>query len=100
MPSTGLSIFILSALFAATIARAEDPEPNRIRPVSLAPATPATPPTSITIASPGQVQATPEIWFYQQELARYNQPNPKTLVRVAAEQKAAQRRARDRKSTR
>jgi len=86
--------FALAALLAASIVRADDPEPNRIRQAALTPAIPAAPQTSITIASPGLVQATPEMWFYQQELTRYNQPNPKTLVRIDAEQKAGQRRAR------
>lgn len=97
MSQARLAAAAIAALVAVSIARADDPEPNRIRPASLTPATPSTPATpqaSITIASPGQVQATPEMWFYQQELARYNEPNPKTLVRIAAEQKAAQRRAR------
>lgn len=42
--------------------------------------------------SPGEVSATPEMWFYQQELRRYE--NPKTAVRRNAEFEAAQRRRR------
>lgn len=94
MSQAKLASVALAAFLAASIVRADDPEPNRIQPAALTPATPPAPQMSITIASPGQVQATPEMWFYQQELARYNVPNPKTLVRVEAEQKAAQRRAR------
>src|SRR6476620_7493837 len=94
MSQAKLAAVALAAFLAASIVRADDPEPNRIQPAALTPATPAAPQMSITIASPGQVQATPEMWFYQQELARYNQPNAKTLVRIDAEQKAGQRRAR------
>ena len=89
-----LGAVALAAFLVVSIVRADDPEPNRIQPASLTPATAAAPQASITIASPGQVQATPEMWFYQQELARYNEPDPKTLVRIAAQEKAAQRRAR------
>jgi hypothetical protein len=42
--------------------------------------------------SPGEVTATPEMWFYQQELRRYE--NPKTAVRQKAEFEAVQRRQR------
>jgi len=91
MRITKFSAFVLATLIAATIARADDPEPNRIQPAGLSPTAPQ---PSVTIASPGQVQATPEMWFYQQELARYNNPNPKALVRAAEQQKADQRRAR------
>jgi hypothetical protein len=95
MSQAKLAAVALAALLVASIARADDPEPNRIHPAaSLTPATPTAPQTSVTIASPGQVQATPDMWFYQQELARYNNPNPKALVRAAAEEKSAQRRAR------
>lgn len=94
MSQAKLGAVALAALLAASIACADDPEPSRIRPAALVPAAPAQPQMSITIASPGQVQATPDMWFYQQELARYNEPNPKTLVRIEAEQKSAQRRAR------
>lgn len=46
----------------------------------------------LRLLSPGEVQATPEMWFYEQELRRYN--DPKTALRAHAEAKAAQRRAR------
>jgi hypothetical protein len=42
--------------------------------------------------SPGEVTATPEMWFYEQALQRYD--DPKYAIRAAAEQRAAQRRAR------
>ena len=65
----------------------EATEPSHIRTAS------ATPPSSnITIVSPGEVSATPQMWFYEQALARYN--DPKYAVRAAAEFKANQRRAR------
>lgn len=46
----------------------------------------------LRLLSPGEVQATPEMWFYEQELRRYN--DPKTALRAQAEAKSAQRRAR------
>lgn len=88
MTQIRFSAFVFAVLLTTAIARAGDSaEPKRIEPVSTAP-------TAITIASQGQVQATPDMWFYQQELARYNEPNSKALVRAAAQEKAAQRRAR------
>ena len=47
---------------------------------------------TIPIVSPGEVSATPEMWFYEQALASYD--NPKYAIRAAAEQRANQRRAR------
>jgi hypothetical protein len=47
---------------------------------------------TIPIMSPGEVTATPEMWFYEQALQRYD--DPKYAIRAAAEQRAAQRRAR------
>jgi hypothetical protein len=47
---------------------------------------------AIPIVSPGSVTATPEMWFYEQALQRYD--NPKYAIRAAAEQRANQRRAR------
>ncbi len=41
---------------------------------------------------PGTVQATPQMWFYVQEMRRYD--DPKTAVRRKAEFRAAQRRNR------
>jgi hypothetical protein len=39
--------------------------------------------------SPGELQATPEMWFYEQERQRYL--DPKNAVRANAESRAAQR---------
>lgn len=48
----------------------------------------ATPDSELGI-SPGEVKPTPEMWFYLQELRRYE--NPRVAVRKNAEFKAAQR---------
>ncbi|HEY2827964.1 MAG TPA: hypothetical protein VGJ04_10220 [Pirellulales bacterium] len=48
--------------------------------------------TNIPAISPGDVTATPEMWFYEQAIRRYD--DPKNAVRAAAEFKANQRRAR------
>jgi hypothetical protein len=42
--------------------------------------------------SPGEVQATPEMWFYEQSLRQYR--DPKLAVRQAAEFRAEQRQRR------
>lgn len=42
--------------------------------------------------SPGDVAPTVDMWFYEQELQRYE--NPKNAVRRKAEERAVQRRAR------
>jgi hypothetical protein len=77
----------ISVLSVAARATDEATEPSHIRTAS------STPPSSnITIVSPAEVSATPQMWFYEQSLARYN--DPKYAVRAAAEYKANQRRAR------
>ena len=43
-------------------------------------------------AAPATVAETPEMWFYQQQLARYD--DPKTAIRQRAAMQAAQRRQR------
>jgi hypothetical protein len=48
--------------------------------------------STVPVISPGEVQATPEMWFYEQAIRRYD--DPKNAVRAAAEFKANQRRAR------
>jgi hypothetical protein len=48
--------------------------------------------STVPAISPGEVQATPEMWFYEQAIRRYD--DPKNAVRAAAEFKANQRRAR------
>jgi len=45
-----------------------------------------------TTISPADVTATPEMWFYQQELLR--RENPRTAVREKSELRAAQRMSR------
>jgi hypothetical protein len=42
--------------------------------------------------SVGEVTPTPEMWFYQQQMAQYE--DPKVAVRQKAEERAAQRRGR------
>ncbi|MBU4273961.1 MAG: hypothetical protein KKA28_19180 [Planctomycetes bacterium] len=42
-----------------------------------------------TVVSPGELKATPEMWFYDQAMQQYN--NPKMLVRARAEYRAWQR---------
>ncbi len=44
------------------------------------------------VVSSGELTPTPEMWFYEQERRRWD--DPQTLVRAHAEEKAAQRRAR------
>ena len=60
-------------------------EPGRVQQAS-------TNPTDLQVISPGEVTATPEMWFYEQELRRYE--DPKYAIRARAEQKSAQRLAR------
>jgi hypothetical protein len=87
------SFIALTAVLAAisvSALRADDTEPGHVRPISTAPATTA--PTSSVTVSPGMVNATPEMWFYEQSMRRYD--DPKTAVRAAAEFRSAQRRAR------
>lgn len=67
----------------AANARAQD---SGVRPAS------ASPPADLQVVSPGEVAATPEMWFYDQERQRYE--DPKNAIRARAEQKVAQRQAR------
>ncbi len=48
--------------------------------------------SDVPTISPGEVKATPEMWFYEQQMRRYN--DPKTVVRANAEYRAEQRQAR------
>jgi hypothetical protein len=66
------------ALAAAPIVQAQQPGPDS--------------PPGMRLVSPGEVAATPEMWFYEQERLRYE--DPQTVVRQKAEMKAAQRQAR------
>ncbi len=60
------------------------------------PNSPKVMPTSATSSavdlSTGQVSATPEMWFYEQELRRYD--DPRNAIRAQAAMKTAQRNAR------
>lgn len=42
-----------------------------------------------SVVSPGELKATPEMWFYDQAIQQYN--NPKMMVRAKAEYRARQR---------
>lgn len=46
----------------------------------------------LRVASPGEVPATPEMWFYEQQIQR--QDDPAVAFRAISAQKAADRRAR------
>jgi hypothetical protein len=48
--------------------------------------------SNVPVISPGEITATPEMWFYEQALRRYD--DPKNAVRAVAESKANERRAR------
>jgi hypothetical protein len=89
-----LGLRLGAALFAATAmcigsVRAADKEPSRIVPAGANTSVSA---ESAKLVTPGEVSATPEMWFYEQTLQRYN--DPKVAVRANAEFKADQRRAR------
>jgi hypothetical protein len=49
-------------------------------------------PIASRVASTGELTPTPEMWFYEQELRRWD--DPQNIVRANAEERAAQRRAR------
>jgi hypothetical protein len=76
-----LGVAILAA-FVSTNLRAEEP---KIAQLSATTATPID-------LSAGQVTATPEMWFYTQELRRYD--DPRNAIRAQAAMKTAQRNAR------
>jgi hypothetical protein len=50
------------------------------------------PPPEYPRISPGEIQATPEMWFYEQSMRQYH--DPKLAVRQAAEFRAEQRQRR------
>jgi len=75
-------IIILSTLFlllSATSLRAE--KPTTVTGLGLD-----------TVVSPGELKATPEMWFYDQQMRQYK--DPKTAVRAKADLRAEQRRRR------
>ena len=67
----------LLLLFLAVPARAERPTPMG---------------DGATTISPGELKATPEMWFYEQQLRQYK--DPKAAVREKANLRAEQRQAR------
>jgi hypothetical protein len=83
-----MSRFLLAlsvmATFAATNLKADQP------PVVQTSASSA--PAEMTTISANQVTATPEMWFYEQEMRRYD--DPRTAIRANAALKTAQRQAR------
>src|SRR4051812_37196335 len=84
----GIALFATTAMCIGSV-RAADRESSRIVPTG---ANTAVTSDSAKLVTPGEVSATPEMWFYEQALQRYN--DPKVAVRAAAEYKADQRRAR------
>ncbi|MCC7085043.1 MAG: hypothetical protein IT427_08555 [Pirellulales bacterium] len=83
-----LSAFIvLSALLTASQSLAQQPASPR-----LAAADKSTTTGALHVISPGEVTATPEMWFYEQQLRRYD--DPAIAFRSISAQKAAERRAR------
>jgi hypothetical protein len=53
---------------------------------------PGEPKVPVTTISPGELKATPEMWFYEQQMRQYQ--DPKMAVRANAEFQADQRRRR------
>lgn len=75
------TLFLLSAIPAMAQQRVPPPPRPAKQPAAKAP---------LTLGiSPGEVTATPEMWFYQQELQQYQ--DPKLAVRKKAEFRADQR---------
>jgi hypothetical protein len=85
LTKTSLAAVALFAL-TSTVVHADDP-PATVKVRQASTALNATP-----VVSPSEITATPEMWFYEQALRRYD--DPKNAVRAAAEYKANQRRAR------
>ena len=72
----------------ATAIRAQEP-PSPMPPSAQPPAARS---TEGYVATTGAVTPTPEMWFYEQEVNRYD--NPKVMVHERAEWRANQRRSR------
>ena len=70
---------------AASNLRAEQPKVLQTSASGAAPA-------EMTTISTNQVTATPDMWFYEQEMRRYD--DPRTAIRAQAALKTAQRNAR------
>ena len=93
--TVALRAVFLGALIPTTLQADDAPDPIRIQKSSRETAVTqasASTPASAPLISPGEVTATPEMWFYEQAIRRYD--DPKNAVRAVAEQKANQRRAR------
>lgn len=84
---------VMAAFLPVVNLQADDaPAPIKVPAARGQSVTQASASTSTPVISPGEVQATPEMWFYEQSIRRYD--DPKNAVRAAAEFKANQRRAR------
>jgi hypothetical protein len=75
-----------AVLLAVSQLRAQDPA------LRLAAKDDSTATAGLRIVSPGEVVATPEMWFYEQQLRRID--DPAVAFRAISAQKAAERRAR------
>ncbi len=80
----GIGIVLSVLAFTTTEAQIFAPEPTP------APTATEATPTAAKVTEP--IVTTPEIWFYQEQMRRYD--DPKTMVRQRAEFRAAQRRNR------
>jgi hypothetical protein len=87
--TVALRAVLLTALMPVKLWADDAPGPIHVRSAS---ATPVSATSSVQVISPGEIAATPEMWFYEQTMRRYD--DPKNAVRAAAEFKANQRRAR------
>jgi hypothetical protein len=85
---------ILSATIAFTAggAWAQSPDRTTAKPAPEAKAAKGAPAGSYLTLSPGEVQATPEMWFYEQAMREYM--DPALAVRRDAEARALERRRR------
>ncbi|MEX2112100.1 MAG: hypothetical protein WD845_02890 [Pirellulales bacterium] len=81
----------LSCIPLALVAWAAATTASAQQPVAPSGAAPARNPESY-VATTGAVTPTPEMWFYEQEMNRYD--NPKAMVHERAEWRANQRRGR------
>ncbi len=74
---------VVFALASAATAQQPGPQPSSVQPSRT---------TEGFVATSGAVTPTPEMWFYEQEVNRYD--NPKVMVHERAEWRANQRRSR------
>ena len=80
-----LAITVSATCLAGSAAMAQNPARQG---GAVQPARPAT----VSSVRTGEVQATPEMWFYEQQMSRYN--DPKEMVRQNAAFDSAQRKQR------